>query len=86
MNRSTPIAFSKWMWCLCSCQVRAQVEVENVILDVNAWTEKTRSVGFRCNKDKPKTYIVKRGWRRVPVAWKSIANFNKRWALNTNSW
>ena len=42
MNRSTLIAVSKWMWYLCPCQVRGQGEVKNVILDVDAWIEKTR--------------------------------------------
>ena len=44
------------------------------------------SVGFLCSNDKPGNYIVKREWWRVPVAWKSFANFNRRWASNTNYW
>ena len=57
MNLSTPIAVSKWMWCLCPCQARVQVEDKSAILDV--WTEKTRkndasspsNTEMRCQKD-----------------------------------
>ena len=45
-----------------------------------------KSVGTRCNNDKPRNCIVKRGWLRFPVACQSFNNFNRRWAPNTNSW
>ena len=33
MNRSTPIAVSKWMWCLCPCQARGPV-----VEKIQPWT------------------------------------------------
>ena len=44
------------------------------------------SVGFLCGNDKPRNCIVKQEWSRVPVAWKSFANVNRRLAPNTNYW
>ena len=41
-KRSTPIAVSKWMSCLCPCQAWGPVVEKNTTLDVDAWIEKTR--------------------------------------------
>ena len=38
----TPIAVSTWMWYLCPCQAQGPIIVKNIILDVDAWIEKTR--------------------------------------------
>ena len=53
-----PDRVSKWMWCLCPCQVRAQVEVENTILDVDAWIEKTRKNNVSSPSKTEMPYVV----------------------------
>ena len=42
--------------------------------------------GLPVRQDKPRSCIVKQEWSRVPVAWKSFANVNRRLAPNTNYW
>ena len=54
MNRSTLIAVSTWMLYLCLCQARVQVIVINIILDVDAWIEKTR----RNDESSPSTTVA----------------------------
>ena len=128
MKPSTPIAVSKWMWCLYPCLAEGPVDVNNTILVDCVWIERIRKnnasspsetempyavpalsspcepiaikikawtgfaigtisdVGVLCSYDKPKNYIGKQGWLRVPVVWQNFANFNRRWGLNINSW
>ena len=128
MKPSTPIAGSKWMWCLSPCPAQGLVDINNAMWDVYVWTESTRksnalspseteipyavpvplspcvliaikikvwtgfatgtisNVGFLCSNVKPRPSISKQAWLRVPVAYLSFVNFNKRWDLSINSW
>ena len=52
---------------------------KNTILVVCVWTEKTRRNDASSPSKTEMPYAV-------PVACQSFANFNRRWALNTNSW
>ena len=58
MNLSSPIAVSKWMWCLCPCQARVQVEDKNAILDVGVWTDKTRKNDASSPSNTEMRYVV----------------------------
>ena len=42
MKPSTPIAGSKWMWCLSPCPAQGPVDINNAMWDVYAWIESTR--------------------------------------------
>ena len=42
MKPSTPIAGSKWMWCLCPCPAEGLVDINNAMWDVYVWIESTR--------------------------------------------
>ena len=59
-------------------------------IKIKAWTGfatgTISNVVVLCSNVKPRHYISKRESLRVPVVYPSFANFNKRWALNINSW
>ena len=61
---------------------------ERTVTKIKAWmgfaTGRISSVGVLCSYDKPKNYIGKQGWLRVPVVCQNFANFNRRWGLNIN--
>ena len=42
MKPSTPIAGSKWMWCLSPCPARGLVDTNNAMWAVYVWIESTR--------------------------------------------
>ena len=60
-----------------------------IVTKIKAWTGfaigTISNVGFLCSNVKLRLSISKRESLRVPVAYLSFANFNKRWGLNTNS-
>ena len=64
--------------------MRAHCHKDQGVDELRQWDSLKK--GTQCTNVKSKTYISKRGWLRVPVACQSFANFNSRWALNTNSW
>ena len=42
MKPSTPIAGSKWMWCLSPCPAQGPVDINNAMWDVYVWIESIR--------------------------------------------
>ena len=84
MNRSTPIAVSKWMWCLCPCQARVQVEVKNAILDqLTRWhaDQVRRNVSFNFRQEmidycKSDVALLKVGCKAFQRKFQSQAGFN----------
>ena len=61
-----------------------------IAIKIKAWmgfaTGTISNVVVLCSNVKPRPSIGKRESLRVPVVYPSFVNFNKHWALNTNSW
>ena len=63
---------------------------ERTAIKIKAWTGFANgtisNVVVPCSNVKLRHYISKRESPRVPVACQNFADFNRRWAFNTNSW
>ena len=58
MKPSTPIAVSKWMWCLSPCPAQGPVDINNAILVDCVWIETTKKTNASSPSETEMPYAV----------------------------